>query len=492
MTEEKKGFNPWFITAGIFGIVILLILLTALMATEEELENKVIPPSVETITLKPSVYDEKIILPAKILAKKEYAIISETNDQVGEWLVKEGESVVKGTPLVQMRRDTLEDRLTQARAGLESAVAGVEVTESRVRLAELSLEQARRAKETAELNFEAAKTAASAAASDHIRSKNLLEKGSVNQAAYDQNKTAWMRAKAAEKAAENALRDAQAGIESAETNLSLVKSTLKLDRANLNSAKAEVNSLEIALEKSTVKAPADGILDKHLVQAGEFAPAGTRLGMLYDLSSMRAVVNIADRQVAFLDNDNKLLSEYVKRIAPGSEQQLSARVFISGPPRLQGGFHNGLEIPAKITRIGAAASPMSNTFEVELGFPNPGKALRHGILGEAEITFLRYPEAIVIPVNAVVVTDEGPKVMILKSSGEGKVAESRMIQAGSLSDNSLFVPEGLKPGEELVVAGTKGLAHGEEVRVIRSDGKLIPVEREQESDLSGEKDEEDE
>ena len=91
----------------------------------------------------------------------------------------------------------------------------------------------------------------------------------------------------------------------------------------------------------------------------------------------------------------------------------------------------------------------------------------------------RDPQAVVIPVRAVQVTETGPRVLVAERSGGGSVARVRDIEPGSVSEDDLLVLKGLKEGDRLIVAGWKGLVDGEELNVVVEDGALTTADRDE-------------
>ena len=137
-----------------------------------------------------------------------------------------------------------------------------------------------------------------------------------------------------------------------------------------------------------------------------------------------------------------------------------------------GGTYDGLELDAKVVRIAQAADSASNTFDVELRLPNPGEALKQGMIVQAHIAYLLYPDAIVIPLQAVQVADTGPRVLVVSQKDGANFAHVREIEPVSIKGDTVLVARGIKPGDQLVIAGGKGVMNGEEVQVIMADGVL--------------------
>jgi multidrug efflux pump subunit AcrA (membrane-fusion protein) len=183
-------------------------------------------------------------------------------------------------------------------------------------------------------------------------------------------------------------------------------------------------------------------------------------------------VDVPDRYVPFLDVTNPVIGEFVAMSMPGAEHVLRARLILPGLPKLTGGTYQGLELDADVHRVAQAADPASNTFRVELRLPNPAEALKQGMIAQARIEYLHYPAAILIPLKAIQVADVGPRVLVVTDADGVATAQVRNIEPVSISGDQVLVAQGLQAGDQLVVAGGKGVMNGERVNVIMRDGVL--------------------
>jgi membrane fusion protein (multidrug efflux system) len=298
--------------------------------------------------------------------------------------------------------------------------------------------------------------------------KRVLDTATLDKArnVLTQAEIAVHRARETIAGAALAVRSAEAEVEEARTGLALAGSTIgELDAA--------VHSLDVRTKKAKLRAPVSGRIEEHLVEPGEVVAAGALIAHIYDLDHLTAVVSVPDRYVAFLDQGNPAVAEYIRLNRPQAVQAVRTSIIVPGLPKLTGGESPGLELPAKIARIAQASDRESNTFKVELRFQNPAGALKHGVIARGRIEYLTYPEAIVIPVKAVQVTDAGPRVMVVELADGVNVARARDIEPASISDDELLVLGGLRAGDRLIVAGWKGLVAGQEVNVIVEDGVFV-------------------
>jgi len=98
--------------------------------------------------------------------------------------------------------------------------------------------------------------------------------------------------------------------------------------------------------------------------------------------------------------------------------------------------------------------------------------LKQGMIGEARIDYLTYPAAILVPLRAVQVADVGPRVLVVENRAGKTVALARNIEPISIEDQRILVGAGVQAGDDIIVAGGKGVINGEEVNVIMADGVL--------------------
>lgn len=114
-------------------------------------------------------------------------------------------------------------------------------------------------------------------------------------------------AAAAQRVAEERGRNLQAQREwrdlgTTEANdLFLRKPQLRAAVASLAAAKADVAAAELALQRTTVRAPFDGRLESKSVDIGQFVSPGTVLAQVYAIDRVEVHLPISDSQLALLD-----------------------------------------------------------------------------------------------------------------------------------------------------------------------------------------------
>ena len=114
-------------------------------------------------------------------------------------------------------------------------------------------------------------------------------------------------AAAAQRVAEERGRNLQAQREwrdlgTVEANdLFLRKPQLRAAEASMAAAQADVSAAELALARTTVRAPFDGRLESKSVDIGQFVAPGTVLAQVYATDGVEVHLPISDSQLALLE-----------------------------------------------------------------------------------------------------------------------------------------------------------------------------------------------
>lgn len=462
----------WLVTAG---MVVLTAVLAMVARSRTTAEPEALPPTltnVEVMTIVPEEYEEALVLPARLVADREAVVSSEVSGTLKRWLVTDGATVAAGQLVAELESDAQEARLVELEALRAATAAGITVAQESERLAKVGLEQAHRDVETLKLELKSAQSNLDLVVKDFGRVEGLARDKIGTQSELDAAVNRKVQAELTVAKAEDLIAKAAIAARSAEVGVAQARANVELSRARLAEKAAAISAARVALAKTRLAAPLAGRLDKCLVEPGEVVAIDQELARIYDLEHVRAQVDVPDRYVPFLDQRAAAVDKYVAWSMPGAKRRLDAKLLLPGLPKLTGGTHRGLEFAAEIAYISQASDPISNTFTVELRLPNPGGALKPGIIGRARIVYLVYPQALVIPMRAVQVSDVGPRVLVAEDRDGLTYAAVRDIQPASIKDDRILVSKGLTAGERLVVVGGKGAVHGEELNVIKQDGVL--------------------
>jgi membrane fusion protein, multidrug efflux system len=204
------------------------------------------------------------------------------------------------------------------------------------------------------------------------------------------------------------------------------------------------NNVQFLEQNSRMRAPFSGIVSGRYYENGEMfsgAP-NTQAGKaavitIVQINPLKAVVNISERYYPF--------------IRPAMEVDIVTDVFPDKP------------VKGRVLRIFPTIDQMSRTFQVEITVPNQGEVMRPGMFCRANF-HLGQVDAFLIPSTSILkVQGSNERYVFLEKNGKAK----RMsIELGRRFDNLVeIIPNGIKPGDKLIVKGQNRLVDGSDVIV---------------------------
>ena len=198
---------------------------------------------------------------------------------------------------------------------------------------------------------------------------------------------------------------------------------------------ARYQQAQTYLSKTIIRAPISGVVDSRSLEAGELATAGRELMALVDIDRVKIVAGIPER--------------HLKHVTGGTRATLT---FPAYPD---------VTLEADISYIGTTLDPDSRTVPVEITLDNPGHRLKPEMAVTIRVVKDNIAEAIVIPQDAVIDTDQGRIVFLVDQN----VARSVPVALGSASGDQVLVTNGLSAGDSLIVVGHRNLVNGESIQV---------------------------
>ncbi|MFP8967288.1 efflux RND transporter periplasmic adaptor subunit [Pokkaliibacter sp. CJK22405] len=215
--------------------------------------------------------------------------------------VSDTQTVHQGDVLVQIDDADAKLALTQAEAQLASAIRKVEgyyanddTLKAQEQSAAASQQQAAAQLESAEADFERART-------DLRRRQSLKGTGSISGDELTRAENAFANAKAALSNAKAAKAQADAQVAASkgqrEANEVMIRNTSVDTHPEVELARARRDAAKLDLERTTIKAPMDGIVAKRNVQVGERIQAGTPLMSIVPVSRIFVDANFKEDEL---------------------------------------------------------------------------------------------------------------------------------------------------------------------------------------------------
>jgi HlyD family secretion protein len=202
----------------------------------------------------------------------EINVSAKLGGRVDEILVREGEFVTAGKPLVRMQTNVLNAQRDEALAAKQQAITSVHTAKAQVAMRQSELAAAR-------ANIVQAETSLDAAMRRLARSEMLAAKGAKSLQELDDDRARVRTARAALDATKAQAVAAQSAIEAARAEVLKAESLVA-------ASEATVARIEADIADSTLSSPRSGRVQYLIAQPGEVVAAGAPILNLVDVSDV--------------------------------------------------------------------------------------------------------------------------------------------------------------------------------------------------------------
>ncbi len=203
-----------------------------------------------------------------------------------------------------------------------------------------------------------------------------------------------------------------------------------------DAAKANYELMKARYDRTFIKAPFSGIVDRKYAEIGELVLPGAPIISVVNMFRIKIeagvpenFVNVVDRgdsvKIVFKDLGNK-------------------------------------EYRAILSYVGRTITTSNRTFPIEIYLNNSDGTIKPELSAQVFIQKEKFDSAIIIPEEVVTKTDLGYAVFI----EENGVARMRVIEIISRSNNKIAVKSGLNEGENLINVGFQNLIDGTKIKVV--------------------------
>lgn len=205
-------------------------------------------------------------------------------------------------------------------------------------------------------------------------------------------------------------------------------------RAAFEKVRALLIKAEEAARDYTIQAPWDGLVSRLPVKEGEFVAPRAVLLEIYDPSSLVILAAVPERHAAEIAVDMQVdlrLDAYPEEVFPG-----------------------------RVERVYPFLDPGTRTRTMEV-VPDRALQLLPGMFARLKVLLESADPAVVVPAEAVVTTPKGLVVFVVEKGA----AVARPVKTGIEADNRVQIISGVRPGDQVIVAGNEKLKTGAAVRV---------------------------
>ncbi|WP_170366369.1 efflux RND transporter periplasmic adaptor subunit [Ruegeria arenilitoris] len=330
--------------------------------------------------------DSAVLLRGETKAIRQVEVLAETTSTVISEPKRKGTFVEAGDLLCELDPGSRPAQLAQAKAAKLEA-------ESRVPEAEARLEEAHARVAEAEINL--------------IAARKLSETGFGSETRRIAAEAEMSTAKAGIKAAEAELKATEAGIEAAE---------------------AAVAAAELELDRITIEAPFQGLLESDAAELGSLMQPGSLCATVIQLDPIKLVGFVPETEVN--------------------------RVTVGAPAQAQ--LVTGLQVEGRVTFLSRSADETTRTFEVEVTVPNPELLIRDGQTASIRIA-AEGAKAHLLPQSALTLNNEGQ--LGVRTVGAGNIVDFVPIRLLRDTADGVWVG-GLAETVDIIVVGQEFVTAG--------------------------------
>jgi RND family efflux transporter MFP subunit len=215
-------------------------------------------------------------------------------------------------------------------------------------------------------------------------------------------------------------------------------------KAQYEAQTKSVEQLKSQLEKTTILAPFDGVIDAVFKEPGTvIAPGrGSEVFRIVNLSNMYITAEVPERYIASVTKNKKVKVSF---------------------PVL------GLNVNSAIRQVSNFINPSNRSFEIEVPVANKSGNIKPNLTARLQINDYTNTKAILIPQSIISENANGEQfIYVVKNKKENKeaVAERVVIKTGKTQGDVIEVLAHLPAGTEVVQEGARSVNNGQTVRVI--------------------------
>lgn len=241
--------------------------------------------------------------------------------------------------------------------------------------------------------------------------------------------------------AQQEIDDAQAKDLEAEAQVSSAKASLSAAQQEMEVAQANQKQVAALSSYTQITAPFAGVVTNRYADTGALVAAGTS-------SSTQAAPVVRLAQISTL------------RLVLPVPESVAAQIHLHDPVKVHVQALNE-DIEGRVSRFADSLDLQTRTMETEIDCENRDGRLMPGMYTESELSLSQKPNALTVPLEAVVRNGDDATVLAVNSQN---ILEERHIKLG-LEDNSrVEVLSGLSEGDRVVIGNRSQFHAGQKVQ----------------------------
>lgn len=413
---------------SIAAIVVIFIIVKVVTGGQKPVEVSTEKVTARTIT-------EVVSVTGKIQPEFEVKISPDVSGEITEMFVKEGDSVTKGQLLLRINPELYQTTMSQLKANLDNSKAGLAGSEAQQIKAKMALAQS-------EINFK--------------RQKQLHEQKVISDQEFE---------------------NARLQFENSQADYTIASKNILSAQFNVKSLMARVEEGSKNLGRTSIYAPASGIVTQLNSEKGERVVgtaqmAGTEIMRISNLNIMEVQVNINENDIVRVhkgDSADIKVDAYTDRVFKGIVTEIANSAK----------FNVATNMNEQVTNYTVKVRLLQSSYR-DLITAKSTQAFFPGMTASVDIKSVTKTNVLSIPISSL--TTRNPEIQKEGDKPQKKettistwvflningIAKAVKVKTGIQDIDYFEVLEGLKPGDEVIsepaMAIAKTLNNGDKVK----------------------------
>lgn len=336
--------------------------------------------------------DSAVVLRGRTEATRSVEVRSETSGLVVSEPIRRGSLVEAGDLLCELDPGTRQTALDEAKARLTEAFARLPEAQSRVPAAEAALLEARARVSEGESRLLEARARLREAEINRNAARSLSEGGFASDSRVANAEAAYESARAGVTSAQASLQGIESQIISAEAGVEGAIAAVESARAQIQSAQAAVAGAEREIDRLSIHAPFDGILESDTAELGSLLQPGGLCAEVIQLDPIKLVGFVPETQLG--------------KIEVGA--RAGARLA------------SGREVAGQVIFLSRSGDETTRTFRLEIEVANPDLSIGDGQTADIRVE-VAGQLAHLLPQSALTLDNEGR--LGVRTLGDGNRAD---------------------------------------------------------------------
>jgi len=221
-------------------------------------------------------------------------------------------------------------------------------------------------------------------------------------------------------------------------------------KTSLEQAEANLKLLELQLDRTTLRAPFNAVVEDIISEVGVTVAPGTPVVRLISDGTVRIRAGVPGR--------------YAGSVKVGDKVEISFEEYQSET------------VAGKISFVANSIDPQSRTFNVEVSIPNRNNKYKIDMITNVKIRTRSLSDVIVMNQEYVFRNENGYQVYLVSEDENGQsVAKAVQVKTGTLFNNRVVITEGLKVGDKVITIGASSVENMTKIRVIDANSAVTSV-----------------